>query len=370
MLRLLAIAPLLFVIPLLADEDDRLQAALSKRIELTERMLAIAKRLRFDPAVVLDAEIELVEARLDAAPDNLERMKWLQPLVQRCRDRMEDAQRRGRTGPEPAERARFVWLRARLRALRAAYEDTDELDAEEGAVEGRRKYFRLVAREALEVAQKCDERLQAEWDAGTAAAGYRLQAIDDIFFAQMALAENDDDRRAATAARLKTLTEIYPIARYNADVGLGARYFPFGEVRDAWLRARIAVELEKGDAASAELQQLREVRLELLMTELRFLLKDIETRAGSISYCKLFVEAVLECPPEYMIPSQRRLLASQLSWVLSLVRERLPNTFGQKHRALLELELAELAVLETKVEIWDLRRSAIEPPPPKVIPGD
>jgi hypothetical protein len=191
-----------------------------------------------------------------------------------------------------------------------------------------------------------------------------LQAVDDVLYAQMELAENEDERCAARAARLKTLTDIYPIARHSS------RYFPYGEVRDAWLRARMAVELDKGGAASPELQQLREVRLELMMTELRFFEADIRTRQNTVSYCKVFVESILECPAEYMTPDQRRLLASQLFWVLSLVREELPGIWGDNRADFAELELAELAVLESKVRIWDLRRSAEEPPPPKVLPGE
>jgi hypothetical protein len=375
MLRFLALAPLLFATSLLAEEDD-IQQALKKRIESSERVLRLTEKLQLPRAIELDAEAELAEARLDAAADRLERMKLLIPIVRLCRERVEaaqEAERRGRAIRAQSERARFAWLRARLRTLRILDEDPDELDQEEEHIRGRRKYSRLIAREALGAAQHCEEALEAERDAGTTPVAALLQAIDDVLDAQLELAEDENQRRAAMEARVKALTELYPKAKYRAEFALGGSEFAFGEVKDALLRGKIALALANGAAhngRSDELRELRELRLELLMKELRLMPGEVQARAGSVRCFGPFVETVLDCPPEYMTPDQRRLLAAQLAWALSLIEEALAKVSDKDHAELLELELARLAVLDTKVEIWNLRRSAAEPPPPKVLPDD
>jgi hypothetical protein len=350
-----------------------LQQASAKRVELTERVLKLTKRQPVDPRnpmAVFDVEVELAEARLDAVTERQERIKLLKRLVQVCGERMLVAQQAsddGQINDAPAAWAQFAWLQARLRMLRVLYEDSDEY------ADWRQHYFGHIARQALNAAQRCERVRQIQEDDGTLLVGYLLEAIDDVLYAQLELAENEDERRAALEARLKTLTKLYGGAKYRFEFALGATYVPFGEVKVAWLRAKIAVVLAQRDAHdgdSAELRELREVQLELLLQVLRLIPAQVEAKHRSVKHIDQLIEMVLDSPPELMTPNQRRILAWETFSVLSLIKEALPKVWDKDHADWVELELARLSVLETKVEIWNLRRSAIEPALPKVIPGD
>jgi hypothetical protein len=297
-------------------------------------------------------------------------MKLRKQLVQVCGERMLIAQQADddSTGENLlAEQVRFEWLEARLEMMDAAHERTNE-----GAGDYELNHMRWIAKQALAAAKRRAEIAEAWWEAGTLLSEGRLRAGEDVFRAKMRLAENDADRRAALAERYAVTERMYREKKANVD--LQSRQ-PVAVTREAALRSRIALVVGTRDLADegtrAELERLRAARMrEVITWLLPSYAAQVDRGWTSVKDIDLFYEMAFNTLPDPMTPSERRVLFGEAEWRLQFFEKALQNRRNEDNAQAIDLELARLELLEIKLRIWDLRRTAAEPQPPKVFPGE